>query len=857
MLTLQDPKTYRLPQTVLPRQYDIELDARIPRDTFIGKVAIQIEIASPTNTIELHAHELLTIKSATLTTGDNTWQGSVEANAEAEMIAITFPSTLPTGEAMLTITYDGHLSPTMEGLYRAKDGSEQVLSTQCEETDARKIYPCWDEPAFKAHVAWKVITDPQNTVLANGPLVSTKDSADGKSKTWTFAPTKLMSTYLSAVLIGEIEGTPEEVVNGVPIRVWAMKGKAEMGRFAHDYTKRLLPWYENYFQAPYHYNKYDQAAVPAFAAGAMENAGLVLFVQSALIMNPKTASWSQEKVIAHVVAHEFAHMWFGDLVTMKWWDDLWLNESFAEWISYKAVNELSPEYNIWSDSLGGMAAAMSDDALESTHPIHNRVETPAQATELFDNITYQKGCAVMRMLENFLGEEDFRAGLRTYIEEFAESNASKEDLWRHLATASGLPVTEIMNSWINQPGFPLVTVSLEGNTLNLSQRRYYSSPNAKRQEQTWYVPVILKYEDASGVHQQRILLDKAEAAIPLTVQGELKWLNANADELGFYRQKLEGKVLQAALANVNRLSPVEQISLLGDQWALTRSGDQSITSALDVLSALMNSTDYRVLGDVAGALHTIERLLEQIDDQPTLARFRAWISSRLGGQLAEVGYEPKAGESQNDTQRRVALVDALAAVAQDPEATRQATLWADREAANPASVDPNLSGLYVAAAAQVGDKARFDRYVQIYQQRKESGASPQESNRYLYSLPYFRAPGTTSAIFDLMDNGTIPQEAIGRVLRQELYIEQTKRPAWDYIKSHWPTIQNLGDMWVGNLVAASGQLPYSLRDDIIAFFTANLNGVADKPYARALETLDQLNEFKSRVMGDLVAWLNR
>lgn len=857
MLTLENPKTYRLPTNVLPRQYNIELDARVGRDTFKGKVTIQVEITAPTNSIELHAHELLTINSAAITVGDKTWQSSVETNAEAEMIAITFPATLPKGEAMLTITYDGHISPTMEGLYHAKDGHEECLCTQCEETDARKIFPCWDEPAFKAHFAWIITTDPQNTVLANGPLVSTEDAPDGKSKTWTFAPTKLMSSYLCAILIGEIEGTEEEVVNGVPIRVWAMKGKAEMGRFAHDYTKRLLPWYENYFQAPYHFNKYDQAAVPAFAAGAMENSGLVLFVQSALIMNPKTASWSQEKVIAHVVAHEFAHMWFGDLVTMKWWDDLWLNESFAEWISYKAVDALSPDYNVWSDSLGGMAAAMSDDALESTHPIHNRVETPSQATELFDNITYQKGCAVMRMLENFLGEEDFRAGLRSYIEEFAESNASKEDLWRHLANASGLPVTDIMNSWINQGGFPAISVSLEGNTLHLSQRRYYSSPNAKRQEQLWFVPIILRYEDLAGVHEQRVLLDKAGASVPLAIEGELKWLNANADEIGFYRQKLDGKLLQSALANVDRLSPVEQISLLSDQWALTRSGEQGITSALDVLSAMMNSTDYRVLADIAGALHVIENLLEELGDKATLSKFRSWISDRLSGQLGEVGYERKAGESQNDTQRRVALVDALAAVAEDPEATRQATLWADREAENPASVDPNLSGLYVAAAALVGDKARFDRYVQIYQQRKESGVSPQESNRYLYSLPYFRAEGTTEAIFDLIGKGVIPQEAIGRMLRLELTIEHTKRPAWNYIKTHWPTVRNLGDMWTGFLVAATGQLPYNLRDDIVSFFNANLQGVADKPYARALETLDQLAEFKARVSGDLVAWLNR
>ena len=519
MLTLQNPKTYRLPKTVLPRQYDIEIDARVDRDTFIGKVTIQIEIASPTNTIELHAHELLTIKSATLAMGDNTWQGSVEANSEAEMIAITFPSTLPTGDAMLTITYDGHLSPTMEGLYRAKDGPEQVLCTQCEETDARKIYPCWDEPAFKAHVAWKVTTDAQNTVLANGPLVSTEDAPTANRRPGPSPPPSSCPATSSAILIGDIEGTPQEVVNGVPIACTGHEGQgAEMGRFAHGYTKRLLPWYENYFRRATITTSMTRSPYPPSRRGDGERRpGSLRPIRPH--DEPQNRLMSQEKVIAHVVAHEFAHMWFGDLVTMKWWDDLWLNESFAEWIAYKAVNTLSPQYERLERLPGWQDRRPRDDALESTHPIHSRVETPEQATELFDNITYQKGSAVMRMLENFLGEEDFRAGLRTYMKEFAETNASKEDLWRHLSTASGLPVTDIMNSWINQPGFPLVTVSLEGNTLHLSQRRYYSSPNAKRQEQLWYIPVILKYEDASGVHRQRILLDKAEATIPLDHPG--------------------------------------------------------------------------------------------------------------------------------------------------------------------------------------------------------------------------------------------------------------------------------------------------------------------------------------------------
>jgi len=855
---IQNPKAYRLPDHVLPRRYDIELDARVGRPTFTGKVTIQVDIRESRSSIELHTYDLLTLNEAVLTIGDDTFKGDISQDAEREMARIDFGKALPVGSGTLVITYDARISPTLEGLYLAKDGPEQCLCTQCEDTYARKIIPCWDEPAFKAQFAWKITTDPENTVLANGPLVSVEDAPDGKSKVWNFAPTKLMSSYLLALVVGEIAGTPEEVVNGIPVRVWAMKGKEEMGRFAHDFTKRLLPWYEDYFQAPYHYDKYDQFAAPGFAAGAMENAGLVIYVQSALIMNPQTASWSAEKSIAHVIAHETAHMWFGDLVTMAWWDDLWLNESFAEWVSFKAVNALNPEYKIWNDGQGGKLGALAADALESTHPIYTKVETPDDATELFDAITYQKGCSVMRMLENFLGEEAFRAGLRTYMKEFAESNATGADLWRHLAQASDQPVAEIMQSWIAQGGYPMISFTLEGSGPNtgvrLSQRRFYSSPTAAGEAQLWQVPVIIRYEDEAGMHTKSVLMSDSEITVPLPVQGKLKWLYGNDQEIGFYRQHLDAGILKGLLDNLDRLEPVEQAGLLADQLALTRNGTQKITAFLDVLSAMMGLKDYTILENVVSRLHAVDTLLTEAGDKEAIANFKVWVAQRLKQQMDELGYEPRKGESQDDAQRRISVVDAMATIADTSEAIGQATIWSDREAQNPASVDANLAGLFVGAAAQYGDRARFDRYVEIYKTRRDGAASPQESNRYLYSFPEFEAPELVDATLGLLDDGTVPQEAIGRVLRVMLSLPHAKVAAWNYMKSHWAKIRTLSDMWTGFLVEATGQLPASLRSDILAFFNENLQGTAEMSLARALETLNQMEEFKARTRDDMVGW---
>ena len=446
-----NPAAYRLPTTVRPHRYDLELDARLASEDFRGQVTIQVTIAEPCSTLALHARDLQ-ISEARCTLGNRSLNGEVLVDREREIINLAFPEPLPIGLATISLRFNGRLNPGLKGLYRATDGPEQMLATQCEATDARAIFPCFDEPTFKARFASKIRTEHRYTVLTNSPLVEIVD--EGTSRLWTFAPTKPMSSYLFAFVIGDIASTPVEEVNGTQVRVWALKGKEQMGRFAHDHTVRLLPWYESYFGVPYHFDKYDQVAVPGFAAGAMENCGLVLFRQTALLQSPATTGWRDEQRIAHVIAHEFAHMWFGDYVTMRWWDDLWLNEAFAEWVSLKAVDELSPDYHIWDEFQADKNAALRVDALTTTHPIYQPVATPAEAEDLFDVITYQKGSAVLRMLEHCLGADVFRAGLRTYMREFGEGNAAGADLWRHLQQASAAPVTAIMESWITTARLP-------------------------------------------------------------------------------------------------------------------------------------------------------------------------------------------------------------------------------------------------------------------------------------------------------------------------------------------------------------------------------------------------------------------
>ena len=849
-------RPYRLPAYALPKQYDLRLDARLGREAFFGQVTIQVDIVEAQEVLELHARNL-TISRAQLAAGAQTLAGAVELDPERERAILKFEAPLPTGSATLTLDFEGKVSQGLQGLYLAQDKPEQLLCTQCEATDARAIFPCWDEPAFKARFSYQITTAPEAVVLANTPLLSATE-ADG-STTRTFAPTRVMSTYLVAFVIGDVASTPEETVNGTPLRVWAMRGKEALGDFALRYTARLLPWYEDYFGAPYHFDKYDQVAVPGFSAGAMENSGLVLFRQNLLLMSPGGVSWGQEKSIAHVIAHEFAHMWFGNYVTMQWWDDLWLNEAFAEWISHKAVNELSPDYRIWDDFQSGKNGALAKDALESTHPIYSPVETPEQASELFDAITYTKGCAVLRMLENFLGAEAFRAGLRTYMREFAERNARGADLWRHLQAASHRPVTQIMESWILQSGYPCVAVAHEGgHQLRLRQQRFFSSPAAPADHsQLWQVPLVLRYADDAGAHETRYVLTGREAVLPLDVTGALSWCYANADEVGFYRQNLQGPLLKEALAHLSQLTPSEQMGLLGDQWALTRNGAQTITQFLDVLDAFAQSQHYNVLFEVVGRLHALERLVEEAGDETALQRFRGWVDRLFAARLDQLGFAPREGETTETSQTRISVVDAMTTLAHDLRALAEAGEWAAQEAADPKSVDPNLASTLVAAAAQFGDLARFQEYVRIYQRRKAAAFTPQEVQRYLYSFPAFRAPELVAQTLSLMDEDVIPKESIGPVLTTMLTRRHSQVPAWEYLKANWAKLSDLGMAWTHYLIETAGQLPVSYRADFMAFYDSRLNGAAQMSYARALETMDQLAEFKIRIHGDLLAWLKR
>src|SRR6185436_19490688 len=493
-------KNFRLPTDVKPKAYDADLRLDLNADRFEGELAIEVALGAARRAITVHAVGL-EVRDARAEIGAVAIAGKATADAESETVTLTFADELPAGDARVRIVYRGAFSPGLRGLYRA--GSLAV--TQFEAADARRLFPCFDEPAFKAVWRLRVEGVPNQAIaISNGKVI--RDDNDGRGgRRLTFAPTPPLSSYLVALIVGPLAASPIEVARDVPITTWTTPEKKALTAFAQTIATAVLPRLEDYFGLPYAFGKLDQIGVPDFEAGAMENAGAVTFREVALLADPATAPLAVQKRVAEVITHELAHQWFGNLVTMVWWDDLWLNEAFATWMAYKIVDDWRPSWRIWMDFEGGKGAALALDALVSAHPIRADVNNAEEAGESFDAITYEKGGAVLRMLEGFLGADRFRDGIRLYMRRHREANATADDLWGALGEASGQPIIEMANGWIRQTGYPLVDVALAGDSVELKQRRFFSDPGAAAADSgntRWLVPVVLRFRDATGVKEQ-------------------------------------------------------------------------------------------------------------------------------------------------------------------------------------------------------------------------------------------------------------------------------------------------------------------------------------------------------------------
>jgi puromycin-sensitive aminopeptidase len=846
--------SFRLAPHVRPRRYQLELELDPAQSLqYRGRVRIWLELQRSVRSIVLHAADLRLSKARVGSEGHEQ-AAAIELLPQHEAARIVLPSALRRGEAVLELHFSGKLRSDLRGLYFARSGKQRYAFTQLEPADARRFFPCFDEPAFKARLALEVVTDARHTVLANAPPVRTQRLAGGKKRV-RFAETPLLSSYLFALAVGELHASRMVRAGKTPIRVWHVPGQERLTEFALRAARECLLRLTRYFGVPYAYQKLDLVAVPDFDMGAMENAGAVFFRETLLLIDEQRATLTEKKRAAEVICHELAHMWYGNLVTMAWWDDLWLNEAFATWMAFDIVDEWQPELHMWHDFGHSRSSALALDALRNTHPIYTRVRTPADATQSFDLITYEKGASVVRMLERYLGPARFRRGVRDYIRKHREGNATASDLWHALERHAQQPVESLIRPWIERPGFPLLRVragaaSARGE-LRLTQERYSArgpqhAPNAA----PWPVPVVLKFGGTGRERSVRLLLAgrQQRLQLPRTTQ----FVYANADESGFYRPLHDAASLRALAANSSKLSAAERLGLVSHTWAHVHAGYADVSSLLELCTAFADEPDPDVLAAWYEPLsHVVTHLAETRAQRTAL---RSFVAELFGPALRAAGIKPRKSDSEQDRRRRGELLSLIAVLAEDRDAVEDAQRLLARYLRAPASVDANLAGAAVVVAARSGDRALHARYLE----RSKHAKTPQERRRFRLGLAEWREPAGVARTLALCTNGQIPTQDVALVLVRLLHNPSAREATWRFMRRHWRKLEaRLPGTLVGRVIEATPELQSEAhRRQLLAFFARHPVPMAERAIKQAGERFRLDAALRKRAAPALGAWLS-
>jgi len=838
----QDPSPstldpYRLPRHVVPIRYDLRLEPDLPAAKFSGQETITLTIHRPTADIILNAIELDIVSAQIEGDSGPIMQAAIALDASLERCTFTFSRPLMPGTWKLTLTFRGTLNDKLRGFYRSTYKDERgtthsLAATQFEATDARRAFPCWDEPDFKAVFATTLVIDPPLTAVSNS-AIATQTLAGGK-KVVRFADTIKMSTYLVAFIVGRIEPTEPVMIGQTPLRLWSIPGKKHLTSFGQDIAAASLSFFERYYGIPYPGDKLDLLAIPDFASGAMENLGAITYRETALLVDRQGATHGDLARVADVVAHENAHMWFGDLVTMSWWNGLWLNEAFATFMEMLAVDAWKPEWKRW-DSFGvERAAAFVVDGLHSTRPIEYPVQAPKDADAMFDVLTYQKGASVLRMLEQHIGPTLFRDGVRDYLRAHAYGNADTSDLWVSLGKIAQQPVPELMDGWIFQPGFPLVTANVSAiSEMTITQQRFNylsEAPSGLSQDQRWNIPLQIRVISGGKRSTSRILLTKKDVTIPLPHDWESVFINEGGH--GFYRVRYAPDLLRRLLnAGVNALAPSERFNFINDAWATTVAGLMPLADYLDLTARFTEERDKNVWALLLESFSFLNRVIAS-ENRPAL---EAFVRSRVGSAVADLGWEPKEGESELTKQLRGELIAAQGKLGNDPAIQRRAAELYRAYRNDAKAVDPNIVPSLVAILAHTGDATRYEEF----DERFRTAVTPQEERRYLFSLAAFQPKALFERTLARTISGEIRSQDAPFLVSAMLGNVDGRELAWAFLKKNWEKMdrmfpkQGVRRMCGGVVSLATPELEQDVRD----FFMTRKIDLGGKTLDQYLEQL--------------------
>lgn len=854
----------RLPRWVMPEQYDITLKPDLATGKFTGSETITIGIKQPIRDIWLHALDLKITNPQLRDAKGRLYPVTMLPAPKEEMVAFSAPRELAPGKYTLRTAFSGTLNDKLRGFYKAPytdtKGKQQIIATtQMEPADARRMIPCFDEPDMKARFKITVHTLPTLTAISNAPMV--RQTTSNNQKVVEFANTEPMSAYLLAVIVGDLESSEALLVEGVPIRVWSVRGMKHLTSYSRDAAAKLLPVLNQYFRIPYPWKKLDLIAVPDFAAGAMENPGAITFRDNLLLLDPKRASTPTQQRATEVIAHEMAHMWFGDLVTMKWWDDLWLNEAFATWMATKAVDTIRPEWQMWKEYGDARTAALDTDALHSTRSIHFEVKSPEQTHEMFDVITYEKGASVLRMLERYVGEPVFQKGVHLYLQKHSFGNATTSDLWNSIGGVSGAPVNDLMYGWVHQPGYPLITVNESTTTpgsMNLEQQRFLIL-NDRVDKTIWSVPIGIRVATAPvGQNQQsqpdrKCVLSKSQSSVPLPLTSDPAValpIIANAGGVGYYRVRYSDPMF-TRLIDVPRtnLDPSERFALIDDSSALMASGNTSVTRYLDLISRYKDETDEQVWSSITHDLYYFDRFVDEAGRKP----FERFVRAELTDVFARVGWDPKPSDTPQIRLLRANVLTALGTIGQDETVLAEARRRFGAFLSDKNSLDRDLVSPVATIVAYNGTAKEYEQFKAMY----KTAPTPEERVRALHMLPEFKSPDLVDQSLELSLGKEVRLQDAPHLLGGILRRRQMQDRAWQFITKNWDRMRSVypEDMVPGVVSSAEGFSTESQLAELKSFLDSHPVPSGTTAVARTIERVSANVRFRQKQAADLNQWL--
>ena len=841
----------KLPKTVVPVHYAIELTPDLESLALPGVEVIDIEVREPTARLVLNA---VNTTFASATVDDDAQRADVTLDAAAETATLAFPQPLAAGAHQLRIGFIARINKFGTGLfsvdYPTAGGMKRMISSKLEPADARRIFPCWDEPAFKATFALEV-TVPQNFLaVGNMPIVREEPVAPNLKRV-AFAPTPKMSSYLFVLTTGELERLTADA-DGVTVGVVTTACKSGQGRLALDNAVKLLSWFNDYFGVKYPLPKLDLIAVPGGFGGAMENWGGITFFESRLLFDPSTNSDTARRGIFSVLAHEMAHQWFGDLVTMGWWDNLWLNEGFASWMQEKAASHFYPQWKTWLNGYGQKQYAMTLDARRTSHPIQQPVADQSEAMTAFDGITYNKGQALIRMLENYLGESAFRDGIRRYMAAHAYGNTTTTDLWQALESAAGKKVAGIAASYTEQDGVPLISAetscSGDDQRMTLRQDRFVIAPAgaAALPSRHWQVPVAVG--PLTSTRPADVLLLDGAAEIAAGSCGEA--IKVNLGDIGYYRVEY-GPISRGALVkSLALMAPEDRVNFLADSWALVQAGRAAPPSYLALIEAI-GVDDHRAVWDQAiGSLTRLDRLALDRPERPALQSF---ARAKLRPAFDRLGWDGGGSGDDDNTLLRSSLITTLGEFGDGDvitEAKRRFTGFVQ----DPSSLPNALRDAVTHLAGISADRASYDTLLALA--RKTTVTN--ERLRYYYAAASARDPALARATLALTLTDELPNAIVGGVINMVASSGEQPNLAWDFVKANFDTLATKLGPTFRDLFVASFMTNFSDNAhaaDLAHFAPAQATSGGRVMTARALETIAISADLKTRALPAIEVWI--